>query len=200
MSSGRLLVFAAPAGGGKSTVIGRLRAAHPDWTFSISATTRNPRPGEVDGREYYFLSREDFLRRVNAGEFLEHEEVHGEMYGTLIAPTRERLERGETVIFDLDVKGALNLKQHFPEAMSIFLLPPSREVLRQRLVSRHTESPEVIERRLARADMELALAPRFDAQIVNDNLDQTVVQTEAAIARWVAADHLTQSNELNKPL
>ncbi|HEY3294859.1 MAG TPA: guanylate kinase [bacterium] len=188
MSKGRLIVFAAPAGGGKSTVIGRLRTAHPDWGFSISATTRRPRPGETDGKEYYFLTREEFLRRVAADEFLEHEDVHGELYGTLIAPTRERLNRGETVIFDLDVKGALNLKAHFPEALSIFLLPPSREVLRQRLVARKTETPELVERRLARADMELALAPRFDVSIVNDQLDRTVTDTEQAIVRYFAPD------------
>jgi guanylate kinase len=199
LSSGRLIVFAAPAGGGKSTVIGRLRTAHPEWRFSVSATTREPRPGEVDGREYYFLSKDEFLRRVAAGEFLEHEDVHGELYGTLIAPTRERLERGETVIFDMDVKGALNIKAHFPEALSIFLLPPSREILRQRLMARNTETPELVERRLARADMELALAPRFDVQIVNDNLDQTVTETEQAVAAYFSLSRTVGNIESNKP-
>jgi guanylate kinase len=199
LSSGRLIVFAAPAGGGKSTVIGRLREAHPDWGFSVSATTRPPRPGEVDGREYYFLSREEFRRRVGAGEFLEHEDVHGEDYGTLIAPTRERLERGETVIFDLDVKGALSIKAYFPEALSIFLLPPSREVLQQRLKDRKTETPELVERRLARADMELALAPRFDVQIVNDDLSKTVAETEQAIIRYFDTHRASLKTEANKP-
>jgi guanylate kinase len=192
-------VFAAPAGGGKSTVISRLRAAHPDWSFSVSATTRPPRPGESHGREYDFLSREEFQRRVAAGEFLEHEEVHGEHYGTLIAPTRERLETGETVIFDLDVKGALNVKAHFPEALSIFLLPPSREILRQRLMARKTETPELVERRLARADMELALASHFDVQIVNDKLDQAVTETERAISVHLAGGRTAQNTESNKP-
>jgi len=177
-----LIVFAAPAGGGKSTVIARLRASHPEWGFSVSATTRAPREGEVDGREYYFLSREEFLRRVSVGEFLEHEEVHGDHYGTLKAPTFERLANGETLIFDLDVKGALNIKAAFPEALSIFLLPPSREVLKNRLVGRKTESAESVQRRLARADMELALAPRFDVRIVNDDLETTVTEVEKAIA------------------
>ena len=182
MSSGRLIVFAAPAGGGKSTVIRRLRQAHPEWGFSVSVTTRAPRPGEVDGREYYFLAREEFARRVAAGEFLEHEEVHGDLYGTLKAPTFERLARGETLIFDLDVKGALNVKAAYPQALSIFLLPPSRNVLRQRLEGRKTESRESVERRLVRAEMELALAPRFDVQIVNDDLETTVAGVEKAIA------------------
>jgi guanylate kinase len=182
LSSGRLIVFAAPAGGGKSTVIRRLREIHPDWGFSISATTRAPREGEADGREYYFLARSEFERRVAAGEFLEHENVHGDLYGTLKAPTYERLTRGETLIFDLDVKGALNVKAAYPAALSIFLLPPSRDVLRQRLEGRRTETPESVERRLARADMELALASQFDIQIVNNDLDATVAEVETAIA------------------
>jgi len=182
LSSGGLIVFASPAGGGKSTVIRRLRDTHPDWGFSVSATTRAPRSGEADGREYYFLSREEFVRRVETGEFLEHEDVHGNLYGTLRPITMERVQRGETLIFDLDVKGALNVKEAFPEALSIFLLPPSREILRQRLEGRKTEPPEVVERRLSRADMELALAPRFDVQIVNDVLDTTVAEVERAIA------------------
>lgn len=186
MNRGRLIVFAAPAGGGKSTVIGRLRSQHPDWGFSISATTRKPRSGEADGREYFFLAREEFLKRVESGEFLEHEEVHGELYGTLIAPTEQRLVSGETLIFDLDVKGALSVKRAFPEAFGIFLLPPSREVLRQRLEGRKTESPELVVRRLARADMELSLAERFDVQIVNDDLDTTVDRVEKAIAEHFA--------------
>jgi guanylate kinase len=180
-SRGRLIVFAAPAGGGKSTIIRRLRELHPDWGFSVSATTRLPRPGESNGREYYFFSYDEFLRRVAAGEFLEHEDVHGQYYGTLIAPTRERLKRGETVIFDLDVKGALNVKQHFPDALTIFLLPPSREVLKQRLEGRGTEPPDLVGRRLSRADMEMSLADRFDVQIVNDDLDRAVADTDRVI-------------------
>jgi guanylate kinase len=189
---GRLLVFAAPAGGGKSTVIRRLREAHPDWGFSVSATTRSPRPGEQEGREYYYLSRAEFECRLAAGEFLEHEEVHGDLYGTLIAPTRDRLEKGETLIFDLDVYGALNVKKTFPEAFTIFLLPPSREILRRRLEGRGTESPEVVERRLSRADLEIKLAPQFDVQIVNDDLDETVAKVDTAIVR-----HFTQDKLLN---
>ena len=181
-------MFAAPAGGGKSTVIKQLRERHPDWTFSVSATTRPPRPGEQDGREYVFLPRAEFERRMKAGEFLEHEEVHGELYGTLVAPTRARLERGETVIFDLDVKGALNVKKFFPEALTIFLLPPSRVALRERLIKRRTESPELIEKRLTRADMEIALAPQFDGQVVNDDLHKAVSEVDEAItARFVGA-------------
>ncbi|MFZ5433396.1 MAG: guanylate kinase [Calditrichota bacterium] len=186
-SRGRLIVFAAPAGGGKSTVIGRLRTKYPEWGFSVSATTRLPRPGEQDGREYYFLSRDEFLARVERGEFLEHEDVHGELYGTLRGPTEVRIQKGETLIFDLDVKGALNVKAVFPEAFTIFIVPPSREVLRQRLENRKTEPPELIERRLARADMELGLADRFDVRIINDDLDTAVRDVEQAIANRFAS-------------
>jgi guanylate kinase len=182
LSKGCLIVFAAPAGGGKTTIIQKLRERHPDWTFSVSATTRSPRPGEVDGREYYFFSRDEFLHRLNRGEFLEHEDVHSELYGTLIAPTQERLKCGETVIFDLDAKGAMSIKHFYPEALTVFLLPPSLEILRERLTKRGTESPQVIEKRLARASIELALAPQFDVKIVNDDLERTVNAVDKEIA------------------
>jgi guanylate kinase len=182
---GRLIVFAAPAGGGKSTIIKRLRDAHPDWSFSCSATTRKPRAGETDGQEYYFLSREEFLSRVKAGKFLEHEEVHGDLYGTLKQPMDERLERGETVIFDLDVKGALTVKKVYPEALTIFIMPPSMSILRERLLSRHTESAEAVERRLSRADLELKLAPQFDVCVLNNDLEAAVVNVEGAIREYL---------------
>lgn len=177
-------MLAAPAGGGKTTVIKRLRAAHPEWGFSCSATTRAPRPGEVHGRDYYYFTRDEFLRRAAAEEFLEYESVHGDLYGTLLAPTRERLAAGETLLFDLDVKGALNVKRHFPEALTIFLLPPSRDVLRARLEGRGTESAAAAAKRLQRADMELELAPQFDEQIINDDLETAVAAVERCIAAW----------------
>jgi len=164
-------------------VIQRLMERHPDWGFSCSATTREPRPGEVDGDHYYFLSRGEFERRVDQGEFLEHEPVHGNLYGTLRTVTEERVQHGETVIFDLDVKGALSVKRAFPEAFSIFLLPPSMEVLEQRLRGRRTEDDADVKLRLSRAEMELELADRFDVRIVNDDLEQTVADVQGAIDR-----------------
>lgn len=180
---GRLIVFAAPAGAGKSTIIAALRERHPDWGFSVSATTRAPRPGEQDGREYYFLTRAEFLKRVAAGEFFEHEDVHGELYGTLRGPTDERLARGETLIFDLDVLGALNLKAAYPEALSIFVQPPSADVLKERLTKRNTESQAQLERRLSRVEMERSRAREFDVQITNDNLERAVELAEEHIRR-----------------
>jgi guanylate kinase len=182
----RLIVFASPSGGGKGTIIRRLLSDHPEWGLSCSATTRSPRPTEQNGTEHYFLTPEEFQRRLNAGEFLEHEQIHTDLYGTLKPVTEERVRRGETIVFDLDVKGALSVKRVFPEAFLIFLLPPSLEILEQRLRGRKTESDEVIRIRLSRAEMEMALVDRFDAKIINDDLEQTVQDVETAIAERFA--------------
>jgi guanylate kinase len=178
---GRLLIFSSPSGGGKTTVINALRERHPDWGYSVSATTRVMRPGEVDGVNYHFITREEFQKKVAASQFLEWEEVHGYLYGTLKDVTLRRLEAGETLCFDLDVKGALHLKDLMPEAVLIFLEPPSREVLIERLRSRLTDSPEEMQRRLQRVDMELALAPRFDIRVVNDSLERVVIELNERI-------------------
>ncbi len=174
---GRLIVFAAPAGGGKTTVIKAVRALHPEWSFSCSATTREPRPGEVDGLDYYFLSREEFLRRVAAGEFIEHEVVHGNLYGTLRSYIERALVHKQTMVLDLDVKGAANIKRYYPEALTIFIEPPSLSVLHERLTRRGTESTEVIARRLARAEMEMAQADSFDCVVINQEIEQAVADT-----------------------
>jgi guanylate kinase len=171
---GRLLVFSSPSGGGKTTVINALRERHPDWGYSVSATTREPRPGEVDGQHYHFLSREEFEKKIAAGDFLEYEEVHGYLYGTLKTETLRRYEAGETLCFDLDVKGALHLKELIPDALLIFLEPPSKEILIDRLRKRLTDSPEEMARRLKRVEMELSQADKFDIHVVNDSLDRVV--------------------------
>lgn len=177
----KLLVFAAPAGGGKTTVIRAVRARHPEWLFSCSATTRPPRSGEVDGQDYFFLARAEFERRVAAGEFLEHEEVHGNLYGTLRTVVDEALAAGKTMILDLDVKGAASIKRFYPDALTIFIRPPSLEVLRERLVKRGTDTPEVVAKRLSRAEMELAQADRFDCVITNDEIEQAVADVLSCI-------------------
>jgi guanylate kinase len=183
---GRLLVFSSPSGGGKTTVINALRERHPDWGYSVSATTREPRPGEVDGQHYHFISREEFEKRIAAGDFLEHEEVHGYLYGTLKAETLRRYEAGETLCFDLDVKGALHLKELIPEALLIFLEPPSKEVLIERLRKRLTDSPEEMARRLKRVEMELSQADKFDIRVINDSLDRVVGELNDRIAQNTA--------------
>jgi guanylate kinase len=169
--SGGLVVVAGPSGCGKSTLLRRLLAEHKRFAFAVSCTTRAPRPGERDGREYYFLAPEDFERRVAAGEFAEWEAFFGNRYGTLKAEIERLRQAGRHVVFDLDVKGALNVKGLYPEALLVFVEPPSLDVLERRLRGRGSESEEQIALRLARSREELALAPRFDARLVNDDLE-----------------------------
>lgn len=164
-------------------MIRAVRKAHPGWLFSCSATTRSPRPGEVDGQDYYFLTRDEFLARVAAGEFLEYEDVHGNLYGTLGTIVDEALAKGETMVLDLDVKGAASIKRFYPEATTVFIKPPSLEILKERLEKRGTESAEVIAKRLTRAEMELAQAELFDCVIVNDEIDRAVAEVLRCIER-----------------
>lgn len=167
---GRLIVLAGPSGVGKGTLLNALRHDYPALALSVSATTRHPRPGEVDGKHYYFLSREAFQALVDAGEFLEWAEFAGNYYGTPRQPVLEQLRQGKTVILEIELEGARQVRQTFPEACQIFILPPSLEVLRQRLQSRSQDSPEAIQRRLDRSQEELAAADEFDVQIINDDL------------------------------
>ena len=183
---GRLLVFSSPAGGGKNTIINALRKRHPDWGYSVSVTTRAPRPGDVNGQNYHFVTREAFEQKIADGDFLEHEEVHGYFYGTLKSETLRRLDNGETFCFDLDVKGALHIKELIPEALLIFLKPPSKEILIERLRKRQTDSHEEIARRLERMDMELAQAPQFDICVVNDELDRVIAELDKRIAKSIS--------------
>lgn len=183
MNKGRLIVFAAPAGGGKTTIIKEIRRLHPEWGFSVSATTRPMRQGERDGEDYYFLSKEEFERRVTQGLFLEHEEVHGNLYGTLRDVTANRITNGETLILDLDVKGAASIKRIFPDALTIFIRPPSLEILEQRLRARGSETEETLRKRLSRAQMEMSRAPDFDCVVVNDEIPRAVAEVESHISK-----------------
>ena len=170
----KLLIFSAPSGSGKSTIINWLMQ-HPDLhlAFSISCTSRAPRGTEQNGVEYFFLTPEEFRERIANNEFLEYEEVYKDrFYGTLKQQVENQLQKGENVVFDLDVKGGCNIKRFYGDrALSIFIQPPSIDALRQRLVGRATDAPEVIEDRLARASYELTFAPQFDRVVVNDDLD-----------------------------
>lgn len=181
--NGKVLIFSAPSGSGKSTIIGHLLTVMPDLRFSISATSRAPRGEERDGVEYYFFSPEQFREKIAAGEFLEYEEVYpGRFYGTLRRPVDEMLDAGTNVVFDVDVVGGCNIKQAYGDrALSIFIQPPSVDELRRRLVSRGTDSPEAIEQRVDKAEQELAYAPRFDAVVVNDNLEEAQRETVALV-------------------
>ena len=169
---GVLFVISGPSGVGKGTVNKRLFEEFGNAVaFSVSATTRDPREGEVDGREYFFISRQEFEKRVANNEFLEHAEYAGNCYGTPRDYVLSLLQRGVSVILEIDVQGAMQVKRRMPESVSVFILPPSFEELEHRLRGRGTETPEKIEKRLAAAKAEMARAPEYDYQIVNDDLD-----------------------------
>lgn len=168
----KLFVVSGPSGVGKGTLVYLVREQRPDLGLTVSATTRQPRPGEVDGVSYHFLTNDDFDRRVEAGEFLEWANVHGNRYGTLASEVDRNLSAGKSVILEIDVQGALNVRKVFPDAVLVFIEPPSMEVLEQRLRGRETESEESLRLRLADAAGELELAPRYDERIVNDDLER----------------------------
>ncbi|MGF1533047.1 MAG: guanylate kinase [Bernardetiaceae bacterium] len=185
---GKLLIFCAPSGAGKTTIVQHLLRQFPEHLdFSISATTRRPRPGEISGVAYHFLSREDFLARAAAGDFVEYEEVYqGLYYGTLHSELERIWNAGHHVIFDLDVQGARNLKAQFGDrAYTVFIRPPSLEALAQRLQQRKTESDQKLKERLQKAKDELTTAPAFDAILLNDDLHTCLQEAEAMTQRFL---------------
>lgn len=172
---GKLIIISAPSGTGKSTIISWLMKEHKELNlaFSISCTSRAPRGTEQNGVEYFFLTPEEFKKRIDNDEFLEYEEVYaGRFYGTLKSQVERQLEAGQNVVFDVDVKGGVNIKRFYgDEALSIFIQPPSIKELRRRLEGRGTDSPDVIDQRIARAEFELTFADKFDKIIINDILE-----------------------------
>ncbi len=179
----KLIIFSAPSGSGKSTIVNALLGEYPQLEFSISATSRHPRGTERDGIEYHFLTQEEFAKRVANDEFVEWEEVYaGTCYGTLRSEMERIWSKGNTIIFDVDVVGGLRLKSIFGEAAeAIFVMPPSVEELRRRLIGRATDSAEVIEKRVAKAATEIERAEEFDHIVINDNLTLAIEQTSQII-------------------
>jgi guanylate kinase len=175
----KVIIFSAPSGSGKSTIINYLMSQNLNLHFSISATSRPPRGTEQHGVEYFFLTPDEFRKHIEQGDFLEYEEVsENRFYGTLKAQVDQQLQRGENVVCDVDVLGGMNIKQHYDkQALSVFIQPPSIEVLRQRLEGRGTDQPEVINDRIARAEFELSFAEKFDTIVINDQLE--VAQQDA---------------------
>ncbi|MEE1045375.1 MAG: guanylate kinase [Olegusella sp.] len=168
----RLFVISGPAGVGKGTLVARVRELRPDLDETVSATTRSPRPGEVEGVSYHYLSDEEFARRVAAGDFLEHAEVHGHSYGTLRSEVESRIARGRSVILEIDYQGAFQVREAFPAAVLVFIEPPSFEELERRLRGRGTEDEEHIELRLHNARHEIEIGEQYDVRIVNDEVER----------------------------
>lgn len=181
-----LFVLSAPSGSGKTTIARSVLRHFDDLSFSVSATTRSRRPKETDGKDYHFLSRDEFESRIEEGGLVEWEEIYGNLYGTLKAETDRALSEGGQLLFDIDVKGALSLKRLYPDdAVLIFIRPPSLDVLRERLERRGTDDEAVIARRMERAAWELAQAPRFDHVVVNDDLSRSIPEVKRIIGIYV---------------
>ena len=187
---GKLIIFSAPSGTGKSTIINWLMQEHSElkMAFSISCTSRAPRGTERNGVEYFFLTPDEFRSRIEAGEFLEYEEVYTDRYyGTLKSQVERQCDAGQNVVFDVDVKGGCNIKQHYGDkALSIFIMPPSVDELRRRLESRATDAPEVIDQRIARAEFEIGFADKFDKVVVNDDLDKAKKEVLGIIKQFLS--------------
>ncbi len=183
MDNRKAVIFSAPSGSGKSTIVSHILKLHPELKFSVSAASRAPRGDEKNGVAYWFISADEFRKRIADNEFVEYEEVYpGSFYGTLKSEVERIWDSGDAIIFDVDVKGGVNLKKYFGDrALSVFIQAPSVEVLRQRLVSRATDSPEAIERRVAKAAEEMTYADKFDHIIVNDDLQKAYADAEKLV-------------------
>ncbi|MBI4418961.1 MAG: guanylate kinase [Ignavibacteriales bacterium] len=175
---GHLIVISAPSGSGKTTLARAIMKSFPSIVFSVSATTRPRRGTEVDGRDYYFLSREEFEKRIREGRLIEWEEIYGNLYGTLRSEVDRALENSLAMLFDVDIKGALSIKRQYPQAVLIFIRPPGIEALNQRLRARQTEDEATLRRRLERVPLELELGTRCDYQVVNDDLEKAIAEVE----------------------
>lgn len=187
-ATGKLIIFSAPSGSGKTTIVKELLKVFPQFEFSISATSRQPRGQEQNGVDYFFLSQEEFQAKVRAEEFVEWEEVYnGTCYGTLKSELQRIWSKGNVIIFDVDVVGGINLKRIFgKQACSIFIKAPSIEALRERLIGRGTDSMETIEKRIAKAEFELSKAAEFDHIVINDDLATAVETTKQVINDFLA--------------
>ena len=184
MTKGKLIVISAPSGCGKTTIAKAILAKHPTMLFSISATTRPIRVGEVNRRDYFFLTRQEFEDRIRTGDLVEWEEIYGNYYGTLKSEIHRALNDVYSMVFDVDVKGALSIRRYFPnDSVLIFIKPPSIDVLKKRLENRKTENSETLKRRLDRVPMELDQGSQFDFQVVNDNLNKAVAEVDEIIQK-----------------
>ena len=199
MKNGKLIVISAPSGSGKTTIARSIMQKYPGMLFSVSATTRQPRTGEIDGRDYFFLSKEEFQRRVRSGDLIEWEEIYGNYYGTLKSEVDRALQQGAIMLFDVDVKGALSIKKAYAtDSILIFIKPPSFEILQQRLLNRKTEDDATSRRRLDRVPMELEKGSQFDWQVVNDDLKSAVNNVDEIIREHTDIEVLTHISSLGR--
>ncbi len=194
----RVFVITGPSGVGKGTLIRGLMEQLPDLQLSVSATTRAPRPGEREGVDYHFLSREEFERKVSAGEFVEHAGYAGRSYGTLRSELQERMRAGAPVVLEIEVQGARQVRASVPDAVQVFIAPPSLEVLRTRLIGRGTDDPEEVERRLRVAAEELEAQPEFAHVVINDRLEDALMQLAAIVAGELEARATTLGDQPGK--
>jgi guanylate kinase len=182
MTKGILIVISAPSGCGKTTIAKAILKKHPEILFSVSATTRPIRDGEVNGKDYFFLSKKEFEERINSGDLVEWEEIFGNYYGTLKSEIHRALQQNQAMLFDVDVKGALSIKRHFPDvSVLVFIKPPSFEVLKKRLEDRKTEEASALKKRLDRVPMELAKENEFQFKVVNDDLQKAIDEVDDII-------------------
>ena len=181
-------MISAPSGAGKTTIARAILGAHPTLEFSVSATTRPVRSGEREGRDYFFLTKEEFRRKIEAGDFVEWEEIYGNYYGTLRQEVDRALESGRHILFDMDVKGGLSIRKRYPESLLIFIRPPSLQILQERLRNRKTENEAAVLRRMERVPLEMQLGVAFDYQIVNDDLKRALAEVNAVVSRYLQAN------------
>ncbi|MDP4266531.1 MAG: guanylate kinase [Bacteroidota bacterium] len=187
MMSGKILIFSAPSGSGKTTIVRHLLNAFPNLEFSISACTRGKRDFEINGKDYYFLTVDEFRQKISEDEFLEWEEVYeNNFYGSLKSELSRIWNKGNTVVFDIDVKGGLNIKRKYgDQALSIFVRPPSIDALESRLRYRHTENEETLKKRLDKANFEMSFSKDFDIELINDNLEQALKEAEEIVKNFL---------------